>query len=89
MRVIEWILGRKDKTYGASEEIMGLVPLEGEFDLKGIKASFKLLFEDDASKVKEGLLEAKRYFEIFGDRMPKKLLEALEKMLKIAAVSIG
>jgi phosphoenolpyruvate carboxykinase (GTP) len=72
IRVIEWMFNRIDGTVGAKKTPMGFLPEDNAFD--------RALFPQVSSEWKEEAEELTRYFSIFGEKMPKALLDELKRL---------
>lgn len=84
IRIVKWILGRKQQRYGACDTIMGEVPEKADFDLGGIASGFRDLFIDDPVKIEMTLQEGAAYLKQFQPQLPEELIDALDKMQKAA-----
>jgi phosphoenolpyruvate carboxykinase (GTP) len=76
MRVLKWILDRAHGKVGAQETLFGWVPKQGHIDLSGLDISPETV--DDATHIddvewKTELEDQKKFFDQFGDRMPRTL----------------
>jgi phosphoenolpyruvate carboxykinase (GTP) len=72
IRVIEWMFDRIDGTKGARKTPIGYLPEDNEFDTA--------LFPLDSSAWKEEAKELERYFSMFGQKLPKALLDELKSL---------
>lgn len=83
IRVIKWILERVDEKGDYVETPIGILPAKGAIDLTGLKISQetcdKLCYVDKEAWIKE-IEEMREYYKIFGDRLPKQLIEELDKI---------
>ena len=88
LRVIEWILARSRGEAEAVTTPIGHIPVKSSLDLTGLEisdADMKALLEVDRSAWLEDVVDQKKFFEQFGDRLPRGILtemEALEYRLK-------
>lgn len=88
LRVLDWILGRCDGKLDAKNTPVGYVPLEKDINLNGTDVSgsdLKNLLEINKDLWLKETEELKKFFEIFGDKMPEELnaeLTELENGLK-------
>ncbi len=83
IRVIKWILERVDDKGDYVETPIGILPAKGAIDISGLKISQeicdKLCYVDKEAWIKE-VNEMREYYKIFGDRLPKQLIEELDKI---------
>ncbi|MCX7833747.1 MAG: phosphoenolpyruvate carboxykinase (GTP) [Ignavibacteria bacterium] len=83
IRVIKWIIERIDDRGDYIETPIGILPAKGAIDLTGLNISQetcdKLCYVDKEAWIKE-VEEMREYYKIFGDRLPKQLLEELDKI---------
>jgi phosphoenolpyruvate carboxykinase (GTP) len=84
MRVLKWILDRAHGKVGAQETLFGWVPKQGHIDLSGLDIPADVV--DEATHIDEGewkaeLEDQKKFFEQFGDRMPKTLELVRQQLL--------
>lgn len=83
IRVIKWILERIDDKGDYVETPIGILPAKGALDLTGINISQetfdKLCYVDREAWIKE-IEEMREYYKIFGDRLPKQLIEELDNI---------
>lgn len=88
LRVLEWILDRCRHKIDAHRTPIGYVPKHDGLDLTGLKISknqLKELFSVRSPEWKRELKDQKKFFEMFGDRLPKEIwseYNALKKRLK-------
>ncbi|MFQ5728948.1 MAG: phosphoenolpyruvate carboxykinase (GTP) [Waddliaceae bacterium] len=86
-RVLKWIFERTSGVDNAVKTPIGYLPKEGALDVAGLDmapGAMKELLAVDKKAWKEEVEELKRYFNIFGDKLPegmKKELQALEARL--------
>lgn len=83
IRVIKWILERVDDKGDYVETPIGILPAKGAIDLTGLNISQetcdKLCYVDKEAWIKE-IEEMREYYKIFGNRLPKQLVEELDKI---------
>lgn len=80
-RVLKWIFERTDGADNAVKTPIGYLPKEGAIDLTGLKISpiaMQELFKIDAKAWKIEAQKLRSYFKIFGNKMPKELLNELD-----------
>ena len=88
LRVVEWILARCRGEVEAVTTPVGYIPLKSSLDLTGLDIpddDIKALLEVDRSAWLEGLADQRKFFEQFGDRLPREMhteMDALEYRLK-------
>lgn len=84
IRAIEWIFDRLAKRAKGETSPLGIIPLESEFPLEGLKVDWAQLFSMDKREIHAEIELLKSFFAKFGDRLPKaieKQLTDLEKRL--------
>lgn len=88
LRVVEWILARCRGEVEAVTTPVGYIPLKSSLDLTGLDIpddDIKALLEVDRSAWLEDLADQRKFFEQFGDRLPREMhteMDALEYRLK-------
>ena len=85
LRVIEWVLKRAFGEADAVESPIGYLPKVEDIDLTGLDMSREVLSEllsVDAELWKSECEGIRSFYEGFGEKMPKELLESLEKLEK-------
>lgn len=88
LRVLEWILARSRGEAEAVATPIGHIPLKSSLDLTGLEISdedMRTLLEIDRSAWLDDVADQRRFFEQFGDRLPREIyteMEALEFRLK-------
>jgi phosphoenolpyruvate carboxykinase (GTP) len=83
IRVLDWIIGRIEKTNQGKESPVGVVPRAGELNTAGIDVNENTLdelLEIDLEAWTKEVESIKEFFEEFGERMPKQLLEELDNL---------
>ena len=87
MRVLLWILDRCEGKVGARETAIGYVPNVGDIDTTGLDITaedLEALLAVDKKNWLEDIDDEntgiKKYFEQFGDRLPKEMAEELAKL---------
>lgn len=86
-RVLEWVFKRCAGTVGAVETAIGLLPRKEDINIRGTdvtSADLDVLLSVDVVGWKKELAAIKESYDIYGDRVPKVLVEqidALEKRL--------
>ena len=85
LRVLEWILKRCDGEVDADKISIGYVPKVEDINIEGIedKISTETIKELLSVKPKEWLEDIeniKEFFKQFGDRLPKEMMDELEKL---------
>jgi phosphoenolpyruvate carboxykinase (GTP) len=84
-RVLKWMCERVEGKVGAMESPLGLLPREGELDLKGLEidpGSMKELMEIDVEAWKAELPDIEKHFAQFGNRCPERLKKHLDELRK-------
>lgn len=79
-RVLSWIFDRLDGKDNFEETAIGRVPAPGSIDASGLDLSQETMAKLFAVSKEEGLSEAneiREYFKIFGDKLPKELIDEL------------
>jgi phosphoenolpyruvate carboxykinase (GTP) len=83
IRVLEWIIGRAAGSAGAVETPIGLVPEAGRFNMEGLDlptGTVEKLLAVDPADWRAELEDTRKFYEQFGDRMPKELWEQFEAL---------
>jgi phosphoenolpyruvate carboxykinase (GTP) len=83
LRVIEWIINRCNDNAEAVETPIGYVPANNALNTKGLDISDETLgklFAVDREEWREELENIKKFFEIFGDKLPGEILEEHNKL---------
>jgi phosphoenolpyruvate carboxykinase (GTP) len=83
IRVLDWIIGRIEKTNQGKESPVGVVPRAGELNTVGIDVNENTLdelLEIDLEAWTKEVESIKEFFEEFGERMPKQLLKELDNL---------
>ena len=84
LRVLDWIIQRCQNKIDAKETPIGYVPIKGDIDTSGLDiADEKLdaLFTIDPDQWLAEMNEIKEYFNEFGERLPKQLLNEHAKVV--------
>jgi len=84
-RVLKWMCERVDGKIGARETPIGLMPKDGDFDLKGLDiptGNMKALMDVDLAAWKAELPDIEQHFTLFGSRLPERLRKQLEEFRK-------
>jgi len=84
-RVLKWMCERVDGKIGARETPIGLMPKDGDFDLKGLDipdGNMKALMEVDLDAWKAEIPDIEQHFALFGSRLPERLRIQLEEFRK-------
>ena len=82
-RVLKWMCERVEGKVGAIETPIGLMPAEGDLDFSGmaiVAADVRELLHIDTAAWKAELPDIEKHFRQFGDRLPGRLWEQLEKL---------
>jgi phosphoenolpyruvate carboxykinase (GTP) len=85
IRALKWALERVDGTGKFINTPMGKIPDAKDFDVSGLNISKEALENLFTVTPEEGineLNEMREYYKIFGDRLPKELIEELDKLEK-------
>jgi len=83
VRVLKWIFERTSHAGKATLTPIGYVPAEGALDLSGLHLppqNLSQLFEINKEEWKKECTELRTYFQLFGDKMPKEILDELKKL---------
>ena len=83
IRVLDWVIGRLEKTHQGKASPVGTVPQAGELNTAGIDVDINTLdelLEIDTEAWTKEVESIREFFEEFGQRMPKQLLDELEKL---------
>jgi phosphoenolpyruvate carboxykinase (GTP) len=81
LRVLEWMLDRCAGNAGATETPIGRLPRPEDIDTKGLKVgadALQALLSVDPTLWKKEAADMRAYFEQYGARMPRELLEELK-----------
>jgi len=81
LRVLEWMLDRCAGNAGAAETPIGRLPRPEDIDTKGLNVgadAMKALLSVEPGLWKKEAADMRAYFEQFGARMPRELLEELK-----------
>ncbi len=82
-RVLKWMCERVDGRVGAKETAIGLLPNEGDLDLKGLDISAENLEElmrIDTEAWAAEVPDIERHFAEFGDRLPERVARQLRQL---------
>ncbi|MCX7877923.1 MAG: phosphoenolpyruvate carboxykinase (GTP), partial [Ignavibacteria bacterium] len=85
IRAIKWAIERIEGKENYIETPIGRLPDINQFDLSGLnldKEDLKELFTVDKERGLQELEEMREYFKIFGDRLPKELLDEIDAQEK-------
>ena len=80
-RVLEWIFRRCNGEGETVETPIGLVPAEGDLDLRGLEVSdeaMRALLTVDAEKVQAQLPQVEAFLAQFGDKLPAEIGQQLD-----------
>ena len=84
MRVLEWIMARAFDEADAVEAPIGYLPKAEDINMEGLEDftldTLKGLLEIDIDLWKEEAEGARAFYETFGDKLPKELLEELDRL---------
>lgn len=84
-RVLKWIFERTSGIAKAEKTPIGYVPQKDALDIKGLNLSPETIHEllyVDKEEWKQEVAELKSYFKMFGERLPKEILEELQALEK-------
>ena len=84
-RVLKWMCERVDGRVEARETPVGLMPKDGDLDLKGLNISsddYAELMKVDAGLYRNMLSDIADYLKEFGDRLPSQMTHQLEALRK-------
>lgn len=82
-RVLKWIFERADGNGQAVKTPIGYLPTEDALDIAGLnisKQNVQQLLHVDKKEWKQEADEVRRYFTLFGDRLPKGIAQELEML---------
>jgi phosphoenolpyruvate carboxykinase (GTP) len=82
-RVLKWMCDRVEGKVGARETAIGLMPVDGELTLDGLDIpaeDWDALMAVDKDGYKKTLADMKDYLAKFGDRLPTKISEQVDKL---------
>jgi len=84
LRVLDWIIQRCQNKIDAKETPIGYVPIKGDIDTSGLDIAdenLNALFAIDPEQWLAEMNEIKEYFNEFGERLPKQLLNEHAKVV--------
>jgi len=84
LRVLNWIIQRCQNKIDAKETPIGYVPIKGDIDTSGLDIAdenLDALFTIDPDQWLAEMNEIKEYFNEFGERLPKQLLNEHAKVV--------
>ena len=84
LRVLDWIIQRCQNKIDAKETPIGYVPIKGDIDTSGLDIAdenLAALFTIDPDQWLAEMNEIKEYFNEFGERLPKQLLNEHAKVV--------
>ena len=84
LRVLDWIIQRCQNKIDAKETPIGYVPVKGDIDTSGLDIAdenLDALFTIDPGQWLAEMNEIKEYFNEFGERLPKQLLNEHAKVV--------
>jgi len=84
LRVLDWIIQRCQNKIDAKETPIGYVPVKGDIDTSGLDIAdenLDALFTIDPDQWLAEMNEIKEYFNEFGERLPKQLLNEHTKVV--------
>jgi phosphoenolpyruvate carboxykinase (GTP) len=82
-RVLKWMCDRVEGKVGARETALGMMPEDGDIDLTGLdlpEGAWEKLMKVDTEAFMGTVADAKEYLAKFGDKLPAKITEQLEKL---------
>lgn len=83
VRVLKWIFEKLDGKVQGRKTPIGVIPKVEEMDLSNLSISpenLSKLFDINQDAWKKETEELERYFKLFGDKTPKKLLQQLQNL---------
>lgn len=83
IRVLKWIFERTTNKASAVESAIGYLPTESSLDISGLQVTpeaIKDLLKVDAESWKKEIDTLRRYFQIFGERLPSELIKELDSI---------
>ncbi len=84
-RALKWMCERVDNRVDARKSPIGLLPEEGDLDLKGMDISsedMKELMKVDSMEFRAGIPDIEQYFAKFGNRLPERLKKQLKEFIE-------
>ena len=85
IRVLKWILERTDSKDNAVETPIGYIPKKGAIDISGMEITEETineLFHINKNAWLKEVKEIREYYKIFGDHLPKNLIDELSSLKK-------
>ncbi|MBM3197862.1 MAG: phosphoenolpyruvate carboxykinase (GTP) [Chlamydiae bacterium] len=82
IRVLKWIFERTEERGPAVSSPIGYLPAPGSLDLTGLSIAEDELFALTLSEWQQEIRECREYFALFGEKMPKELLQELDHLEK-------
>jgi phosphoenolpyruvate carboxykinase (GTP) len=83
MRVLEWMINRCSGQVQARETAIGSVPHISDININGLDAGIselEALLEVDTAAWSEEIEQIREYLQQYGDRLPERLLQELNKV---------
>lgn len=83
-RVLKWICDRVEGKVNARQTPIGLLPVEGDLDIKGLKITpedMKELMKVDTKEWKAEIYDIEQHFATFGNRLPERLRRQLKEFI--------
>ena len=83
LRVLEWILARSKNELNANDTAIGFIPSLDDINIENMpfsKEKLQQLLQIDKELWKNEVSAIKKYYETFGERLPKSLWEELLKL---------
>ncbi|HXW69369.1 MAG TPA: phosphoenolpyruvate carboxykinase (GTP) [Dissulfurispiraceae bacterium] len=84
-RVLKWMCERVEGKVGARKTPIGLLPYEGDIDLKGLSLppeDIKELMDIDAEEWKAEIPDIEKHFSEFGNRLPERLKKQFQEFIR-------
>lgn len=85
VRVLKWIFERCDGVAESVETPVGFLPTKKSLDLSGLnlpEEHVDVLLRVNKEAFLESMEELKNYFKLFGERLPKGILEQIDRLTK-------
>ncbi len=84
-RVLKWMCERVEGKTGARKTPIGLLPNEGDIDLKGLSLSpedMKELMDIDTEEWRAEIPDIEKHFSAFGTRLPERLKKQFQEFIQ-------
>ena len=90
LRVLKWVLDRREGKGGAKDTIIGAVPTPDALDSDGLVApdSMETLLKVDPAEWVEAVAAQEDFFKQFGDRLPREMKQEHERLARAVETAI-